>query len=438
LGAGLAEGLRVLSVDQQITFVLYRRYVFPLDGTVYWIKQTNDIKGDDAVVQPGRAYEVYRSGVSVQAVGGNLDAPGIVGGTITNPASATESLFVSLNGPTRPDSVTGAIELLPGESFDIPPAPLQGVFVNAATGPHPFDVEVLESQEPFTDLPATLSVPGSLHYSSTTEQREDMVVDTNTIVFSALSEIQEFNRLSPEYIYVGTYRGERFAFASRGMFYEQADLFHYMGQSLNNVNFTQVIEDAAAFEPVLVNSNSLPVWLQLNGYISPYGGFECNIPIYPAYLIPDNLTPPFVSVRVLSTRALQAVASWGPRMQHDQLTADRVRLTFFGASNEAIMDFTDFVIQYMRDWGLIGLMNGPLPIATDEYREQPEFKILAQKTTVEYEVSYLQSQVRDLARQFILGAKVQYVPSSLGIVAPRGPVYTRPENSAGASPSTGA
>jgi hypothetical protein len=192
------------------------------------------------------------------------------------------------------------------------------------------------------------------------------------------------------------------------MFYEQADLFHYMGQSLNNVNFPMVIDDASTFDPEIYFSNSVPVWLYFNGYVSPYGGFQCNIPVYPAFLIPDNLDPPFVSVKVLNTHAQQAVSLWGPTMSHEQLACDRVRLTFYGTTNEEIMDFMDFVRQYMRDWATIGLMNGPLPISMDEYREQPEFKIIAPKKVVEYEVSYFQTQARNLARQFILGAKVQY------------------------------
>ena len=38
LGATLEAGVKALSANQQIAFSLYRKYVFPLDGMVYWIK----------------------------------------------------------------------------------------------------------------------------------------------------------------------------------------------------------------------------------------------------------------------------------------------------------------------------------------------------------------------------------------------------------------
>jgi hypothetical protein len=51
-----------------------------------------------------------------------------------------------------------------------------------------------------------------------------------------------------------------------------------------------------------------------------------------------------------------------------------------------------------------------MPIVTDEKRPQPEFKILAKKKTVTFEVSYLQSAARDMARQLIAAAVIQWTP----------------------------
>ena len=38
LGASLKGGLDTLSLNQRIDFTLYRRFVLPLDGYVYWVK----------------------------------------------------------------------------------------------------------------------------------------------------------------------------------------------------------------------------------------------------------------------------------------------------------------------------------------------------------------------------------------------------------------
>ena len=55
----------------------------------------------------------------------------------------------------------------------------------------------------------------------------------------------------------------------------------------------------------------------------------------------------------------------------------------------------------MRDAGMLGLMQ-ELPVMRDEHMKQPEFRILAQKKVIEFEVSYLAERRPRLARQIIL------------------------------------
>jgi hypothetical protein len=47
-----------------------------------------------------------------------------------------------------------------------------------------------------------------------------------------------------------------------------------------------------------------------------------------------------------------------------------------------------------------------MPIISDHKREQAELQVLAQKKEIIFEINYLQSCVRDVARQHILGCVV--------------------------------
>ena len=49
----------------------------------------------------------------------------------------------------------------------------------------------------------TIEQSGSLHYASETEQDEDTVSDTNTVIFTSKAEIRPFNLIGPNELYIG-------------------------------------------------------------------------------------------------------------------------------------------------------------------------------------------------------------------------------------------
>lgn len=280
------------------------------------------------------------------------------------------------------------------------------------------------------NTPSTVNIQGSLHYSTEVGQHEDATAAYNTVVFTALSEIDTFKDINPQILYLADFEGIRFSFSSRGKFYEQANLYHYMGTAVSSVMETQVIDTQAeldALEPIV--SNSLPIWLAMPSYVPPYPGFTCPIPLYPSFLVPDNQPPPYGAVHIEDTRSLVDAASFGPTLTSEQLAAETVRVTTYGANNDTITTFLNFVLQYSYDWNFIGMMNMPIPV--DEKRTSPELSVLAQKKTIEFKVSYLQRDVRNIARQFIEHcvvqneAKVEPPGISGRTVAPRTRATTR-------------
>ena len=148
-------------------------------------------------------------------------------------------------------------------------------------------------------------------------------------------------------------------------------------------------------------SNSLPAWLSLNNY-NPFYGYGNTIPLWPSFLSPQNFEPPFATVHVIpeGTRALAMTQHIGRKTSSlSQLCADRVRVTFWGVRNDDALDFVACVNQFTTDRGIIGLMN--MPAVRDDKRTQAELTMIGMKKSIDFEVSYHQFRMNDIARQLI-------------------------------------
>lgn len=253
----------------------------------------------------------------------------------------------------------------------------------------------------------TKTVNGSFHYATDTRQEEGENYALNRVIFTAESEVEDLNAISPNELWLGTFQGVRFAFSSRKSFYKQADLYHYVGDAVYSDMETQIVDDASTFNATsVVVSNSLPIWLSMNGYDRPFWLPFAPPPatFYPSFLADENVRPPFVAVHVVpdSTRAIGGAPVLGRTLSHSQLATERVRLTLWGLRNDEAQTLVDFVNQFSLETDLIGIMNQP--ILRDEKRTQSELSTLAIKKTIDFDVSYYQTAARDVARKTILSA----------------------------------
>lgn len=257
-----------------------------------------------------------------------------------------------------------------------------------------------------------LEVKGSLHYATDQVQDEEETFATNRVVFTSEEHIQEFNVVGPNELYFASFENIRFAFSGRGSFYAQSNLWHYTGAALYADMATQVIDDPLALNAnARIVSNSLPIWLGFNAWTpkdwAPIGN---PVTLYPSYLTPLNLTPPFAAVHVVpeSTTTIAIGATFDATLSETQLCRERVKVTLFGLGNDLAADFVSFVLQQQdNDPGLFGVMNSP--VIRDEKRTQPELRTLAQKKVVEFDVNYYQSRARNVARELIRSAVPSFV-----------------------------
>ena len=238
----------------------------------------------------------------------------------------------------------------------------------------------------------TIEAQGSLHQSIETQMLEDRNMARNRMTFTALHPIDDLNEINPQMMYIAEEYGQKFAFTNRNDFYRQSDLYHYVGHAVYSVMTTQLIDTMTGFDvDSVIVSNSLPLWLTLTKYF----------PVYPSYLVPNNLKPPYAAIHIDPTRteAIQAAPRIFPNSSHYQLTKDTVKITIYGERNSTALEFQDYVLDYSLNYDKIGIMN--MPVIRDEKMTQTEFGTIAMKKTIEFEVSYYQQNIRDVAIQYI-------------------------------------
>jgi hypothetical protein len=268
-----------------------------------------------------------------------------------------------------------------------------------------------EAQIVSANTAQTITVKGSFHYSTQQNQDEAENEAVNTVIFTAERPIQLFNDVQQNVLWIAEYGGDienfdgpiTFAFSSRGRYYQEADLFHYAGTAVLPAFKAQLINSADQLAGrSVIASNSLPVWLQLSNYDPPYdNGINNHLQLYPSFLVPDNLLPPYGVVHIFpeSTESLQSAPFFNRHLSQFSLSRDRVRVTLYGLDNEASLSFLAAVLQFSADFNTVGVLN--MPSIRDEKRVAPELGVLAQKKTIEFEVSYQQHVVRNVARQMI-------------------------------------
>jgi len=266
----------------------------------------------------------------------------------------------------------------------------------------------------------SFSQAGSLHHAAERSQDEDGTLTTDAVVFTTSEEIVQLNRSSTDTLTVGHVEGVRYAFRRHGWFYANSNIWHYAGASVVAPLAIQLVDDPTQIDPTkLIVSDSLPAWLSLISY-TPIWLNPPNplITLYPSFAVPDNLEPPYGSVHIDpdGIRALQSspllrpivgVSPGSPPINvgllHNQLVAERVRVTLYGCNNEMAADFLDLVERYSYDQDIIGIMN--MPAIRDGKRTWPEGMVLAQQKFIDFEISYIQNRNYAVATQLILSAQ---------------------------------
>lgn len=258
-----------------------------------------------------------------------------------------------------------------------------------------------------------LDVKGSFHFTSDTVQEADQNFTLNRVIFTAEREVNPFNTVAPKTMWIAEYENIMFAFTARGAYYKEADLFHYVGNAVYPDMRPQVVKSAGQLQSDrVIVSNSMPLWLALNNYVPPNPGVGPPVPtaMYPAFLMPPDLGPPWAAVDIPpAVEGIMSAPLTDPNTgSQAQLVTETVKVTLWGLRNDEALTFIQAVLQYSLAYGTFGVMNIPVP--RDERRTQSELDTLAQKKTVEFVINYNQATARSIAVQLIETVETTFLP----------------------------
>lgn len=258
--------------------------------------------------------------------------------------------------------------------------------------------------DPETAAPV-IQIDGSFHYNSDQRQELASTIAYQNVIFTTNTMITDFNNLQPSEAYFGSFDDLQFSFSSHKNYYEQAGLYHYEGQAVYPQMATQIVDTLEVFDKrEIIISNSLPIWLALNDFA----------PVYPSYLVPENLKPPYIVCHIDENRTEQLQPI--PLVNCDgtwQLMKDRVKLVIYGFNNQDAQNYLQYIIRSsMRDNGF-GIMQMGMGVK-DGKHIQSELNVVAQQKFVELDISYNQHAVYKTAINYIL--HVLPIPVSYNLV----------------------
>ena len=246
---------------------------------------------------------------------------------------------------------------------------------------------------------APIQVDGVLHYSADQKQNDDETIGINRVSFTTQNQIQDFNLQAESVVWIASQDEIRFAFTMRKNLFQQAGTYHYQGDAIYPVMFSQIIDNPAS--PLnlggVISTNSLPIWLTLNQFM----------PIYPAMLVPSNLQGAYGVADISDTKAMQSYAQIDAQSNRYQLVSEKVKITVYNLNNNQVLDFVDYVLNYSLNYDTIGITNIPIP--KDIKRGQSELGIRAQKKEIDFDVNYYQTRMQSIARKLILTAIPSYI-----------------------------
>jgi hypothetical protein len=265
-----------------------------------------------------------------------------------------------------------------------------------------------------------VSVNGSLHVLTDRHQDEDQTIAANKMVFTATEEVSQFNAIAPGTMWVGSWQVDgtvlQVAFSETGANYQQAGLWHYRGFAVYPALSSQLVSSAADLPVEPIVSNSLPIWLSQTTFGTT------TVPVYASYLVPDNVTPPYVVAHVepdLTEAPSFPIYQWPgnpdpltalQQMSSSQLAKDNVRLTLYGFTNQMAWQYLAILIDYSVNSDDFGF--GNTPTVRDEKRTQVEISAIAMKKTINIVAWYYQNAADVVARRLILEAGFSSISTS--------------------------
>ena len=405
LAAALAVGLDTIDEQSTITFTAYNRVVLPLDGYVFWVNSGNseDRTGSLHYATNKEQNEDETVGVNSVMFTTTEEVANL------NADSETSILIGTIDGIlfafTRrgPFYEQAGLYHYAGES--IQPA-LQTQLLDTLDG-FDLDAQIVSNSLPlWLSLAAPYSVDAIttqlLAYPSADPGNGTPYWDSGILAKGTGIAVSPSGLTAQLLSYPTTDPGDGTPYWDDG----------FLAKGVGSAPAVSLLTAQLLAYTFGSNQGGIPYWDD-GLFCIPYpritpsalpglGGL--SYPVFPSYLVPDNLHPPYAVVHIApeTTQSLQAAPEFDTQFSQWQLVRERAKITLYGLTNQQALDFVALVNWRTVLVGDFGIMN--MPVVRDEKRTQPEIGVIAMKKTVEFDINYHQATARDVARQLILSA----------------------------------
>jgi len=246
--------------------------------------------------------------------------------------------------------------------------------------------ELLDGEtEPFNKV-----VSGTLHQSVNQTQEATKSNAITSIILTVNQPIDLLKEVNQESMWLGEYDGSKFSFNIQNAFYDNANQFHYAGDAVyieNSDAFIDDINDLNLDDTVI--TNCIPLFIALNDQVQ----------IYPAFLNPTNLKPPYATIEVKQTTGVAAGITFNEFDDSKLMQWDKVELSIFGLRKKQLSDFLKYLTTKQLETEAFGIYW--LPSIQNENIPQSEVNILTNKKVLSFDVNYVIEDIRNAATAFI-------------------------------------
>ncbi|CAI3958064.1 unnamed protein product [Commensalibacter communis] len=235
------------------------------------------------------------------------------------------------------------------------------------------------------------SIDAMIHYTDELKHEDQSFYNDANLIITTKEYLFDFFQNDLEILPVFDYEGKQYAIRRSGQNTQHATIFH---------NFARIIEPQ--FQSLFLNnkkdftrktvqfSNSISRFILLaNGY---FDLVKIPYEIYPEWLVPFNKKPPYITIGISETEALN-VGHKRTMVEGKETfinpAKDHIELNLYGLDNHEAINFLATLEKWSLIYQQIGFLN--IPRVTDLHNTQNEIGSLSQKKVIEIEVFYYQS-----------------------------------------------
>lgn len=237
----------------------------------------------------------------------------------------------------------------------------------------------------------TVIVKSIEHTAEEMLQEGDTFRSESTLILTSEEPLFDFSQNDLETIKVIVCNNNRYVIRKSGENTGESGIFHYMARIIEKPLESILLDSEDDFRSRKIQlSSSIPLFILLASGV--FDLVPVHYDLYPAWLVPFNKKPPYITVEIIKTTAL---ASGSQTVIHHEkeyllkLVQEEVKFVLYGFDNDAAFIFLKQLEKWSTIYNYIGFMN--MPCIEDEVHNQVELGSVAQKKSIELVISYYQS-----------------------------------------------